>query len=116
MEKSKLIWLILAKNTERIPADMHLDMHNAVYRASLNMALRHDIKLELQECFANMYIIRISGESCNLEKFMSNYGRRLRGISLYLLKHYPEKYRPLCSGKRLFVYREVQDEDKLQVS
>lgn len=85
------------------------DIREAAEKASLNLYARFDIQLGYpmpdEQCEYVYVEIRIPESMA--ENFA--YGNRLRGISIYLLKKYPEKYEPHVKSRRLLTYFEIED-------
>lgn len=91
----------------------HEDMHWAVVNAGLGLAYRHkiNISLEFKNRTTKDYHIKVTGDDEIMYKFLSNPGRRLRGISAYLLKYWRDKYKPYLVGKRLLYYHVLEVEN-----
>lgn len=82
------------------------DIKEAVSFASLNLRLRFHIKLSELKTMDNgtWYVEMFIPDDIKID----NYGYRLRGISVYLLKEWPEKYNPLKVGNRLLYYEMIE--------
>lgn len=87
--------------------DVWEDFCQAVKFASHNLYLRYKIDiLQVNKTYTGDALIKMSIPD-NIETF--NAGRQLKGISQYLLKHYPEKYKKLTQGTRLLQYAVIED-------
>lgn len=99
----KIVELSFANRKYEIK-DYILDITNAIEHAKCNLLSRFGVKLEgpyvndAPYCFIYVYIP---------EGMEFSFGNRLRGISYYLLKQWPEKYKEMLIGKRLLYYTEV---------
>lgn len=69
-----------------------------------NLAGRHHIQLSLVEATDFYVILGVVG---NVE---GNIGNRLRGMSIYLLKNFPDEYKDRMVGKRLLNYFEMESQ------
>lgn len=88
------------------------DLRKAIAYAGLNLYSRHEIRLEgpmLTEDDRVVIEIKIPEKEVGN---CSNIGNRLRGISVYLLRQYKEKYERHCIGKRLLIYIEMDESDQ----
>lgn len=83
-------------------ADHILDLCEAAEFAGLNLLSRYDIRLRppMQSLEGKVYV-EVTMPDSMAEKFSV---RQLRGISAYLLKKYPERYREYTVGTRLLTY------------
>lgn len=79
------------------------DIQLAVGYASHNLSLRHGVnitKISTTDRGEMILTLEVSEKAVDF-----NAGMRLKGISQYLLKHFPEIYRPMTIGTRLFTYK-----------
>ena len=83
-------------------ADHILDLCEAAEFAALNLFSRYEIRLRppMQSLEGKVYV-EVTMPDSMAEKFSV---RQLRGISAYLLKKYPERYREYTVGTRLLTY------------
>lgn len=87
-------------------SDDNTDIEEAIEMASCNLRYRHHVRLLDHHIQHKILWITLDVP----EKLLPfDVGKRLSGIARYLLRTYPEKYRPLMSGNRLFYY--YLDED-----
>ena len=82
------------------------DVMEAVRFAALNLGARYHIYLEEMELNekSNSLCVIFDTFSEKKSKFIDSPGKRLKGISMYLLRHYPEKYKDKRIGTRLLYY------------
>lgn len=90
----------------RIKAIDHIsDISEAVSNAQWNL-YRYKINLHLPKIINNMVILAIDIPEDLAEKI--NFGRRLRGISKYLLANHGDFYKKYLIGTRLLNYIEME--------
>ena len=78
----------------------------AIQFASHNLELRHHITIDNTMFLENGdLMMQISIPDKDADKFRP--GTRLKGIGQYLLKRYPDIFRPKLIGTRLFSYEDV---------
>ena len=87
--------------------DAIADIREAVDHASLNLYSRYGIQLQYpMPTNGKVYLeIRVPVEMAS----NFSYGKRLRGLSLYLLKQHGEKYKQYLVGNRLLSYYDITD-------
>lgn len=87
-----------------IETSSHVDeIQEAIKKANANLYGRFNIWISYQGQVKNGFFVKMESPD---EKEISCIGRRLRGISQYLLKHYPI-YRDYLVGCRLFLYHDI---------
>ena len=82
------------------------DIKKALLFARCNLLLRYRIELspDLKETPNGTWYVEMTvPEDANI----TNIGYRLRGISVYLLKNWPDKYEPLKIANRLLYYEVI---------
>ena len=91
-------------NSNVILKDHENHIRLAVKAASRNLFYRFGIQITCIEFDeeTNQCIIYLLTDSEDEERY--NWPRKLRGISAYLLKQWPDVYKPLRHGTRLFYY------------
>lgn len=82
--------------------DYRDELITAVKHARLNLESRFWIDFQYMEFTDTGSVSIVFQDPNNLLN-----AHRLRGISAYLLKKYPDKFKPLLNGTRLFYYTEV---------
>lgn len=82
--------------------DYRDELITAIKHARLNLESRFGIDFQYMEFSEAGSVSVVFKDSHNLLN-----AHRLRGISAYLLKKYPEKFKPLRIGTRLFYYTEI---------
>lgn len=88
---------------QRIKAIDHIqDIRRAVESASLNLNLRHNVVLQYPMPENGRVVLEIRLPEEMVDSF--SYGKRLRGISKYLLHNFGDRYRQYLVGNRLLVY------------
>lgn len=93
--------------------DHIVDIRKAAEYAGLNLYGRYDVQLQYpMPTDDNSVVVDIKIPDAMAESF--SVGKRLRGISTYLLKHYPERYEPYLVGNRLLNYIDLQEPGKKQ--
>lgn len=85
------------------------DICEAIEWAKCNLYLRHRIKLSGPFTKDNIVYVELNSDCSNDIK---NYGHHLKGISGYLLKQYPEKYKKMKIGNRLLLYIRMEEFDE----
>lgn len=85
------------------------DIRKAAESAGLNLYSRYDVQLQYPMPTENdRVVVDIKIPERAIDNF--SIGNHLRGISMYLLSNYEERYRKHIVGKRLLNYIEVQEE------
>lgn len=91
----------------------HLEhIREGVMHASANLYSRYGLGINLETYYGNVIIcVTIPDEDVEAWTIKDSSSREvfiapahLRGISRYLLTKYPEEYKPLLVGNRLFIY------------
>lgn len=86
----------------------------AVTHASHNLRMKHDVIIHqpilVDDEFDRYCTIELEIPEEQINNF--NIGIHLKGIAGYLLKRYPDKFRPYLMGSRLFLYKEQRDSYK----
>ena len=87
--------------------DEFTDIREAVRNAGLNLYSRFDIQLQDPRIRDGRVIVEVKIPESDAGSFTA--GRRLRGISAYLLRRYKDKYIPHKVGDRLLVYADAEE-------
>lgn len=103
---TKTIEVTFKKNVVRPIAHYYDHISRAIIQAGYNMRCNHGIEVLDYKIKNNAFYVKIDipGTLCN----PFNPGKRLRGISNFLLSNYPVIFKPLCDGHQLFSYLEVE--------
>ena len=80
--------------------------------AGLNLYARYDIQLQYpMPTSDDRVVVEVKVPDEDLDDFVQSLGRRLRGISKYLLDNYGNTYRPIQVGNRLLNYIHIGDDN-----
>ena len=93
-------------------SDHYDDVLNACHHASLNLELRHKVKMTNVSFFEGAVFITLDIPNTAAKTF--SIGNHLRGISSYLIKNCDFDYGQYRIGKRLLQYVDLGDVDYLQ--
>ena len=102
----KVIEVKFKKNVARPIAYYYGLIARAIVVAGYNMNKNHQIELLDYKIKTDAFYVKIDIPEALCNPF--NPGKRLRGISNFLLKKYPKIFKPLCDGHQLFSYLEVE--------
>lgn len=103
-----------ASRRHTISPEEYVWLCEAVKSASYNLYSRYRVKINrpiMVKGYFNSYCI----SELEIPKYLYsnfNIGNHLRGVSAYLLKNYPNHFKPLLVGKRLLFYIEWRKSDK----
>lgn len=97
--------LIHFANPNVNPSEHIEEIREAIHKANRNLYGRFDIWISDPEIINSSIVVDLN---CQNEDVIKQPGRRLRGISQYLLKHYPI-YSDYLNGTRLFNYVDVTE-------
>lgn len=102
----KVVEITFKKNVARPIARYDDHISRAIIQAAYNMRCNHGIEVLDYKIERDSFYVKIDipGALCN----PFNPGKRLRGISNFLLNNYPVIFKPLCDGHQLFSYLEVE--------
>ena len=87
------------------------NLREASKSAGLNLFSRYDIQLQYpMPTNDDRVVVEVRVPDEDVDDFLQSLGRRLRGISKYLLDTYGKTYRPMQIGNRLLNYIPIGDE------
>lgn len=108
MSKLASVNCYFAKNGVKV-SDHFADICDAIESARMNLLCRHKVKIvSVKETAVNSFILKLLIPDEMYDSF--SFGKRLRGISAYLLKIHPEKYSSLRVGQRLLYFDVISEE------
>ncbi len=90
-------------------SDHFKDITNAVVHAQFNLRMRHGVKLRMPIGAKIGVVLEMDIPEEMADNF--NFGKRLQGISKYLLDKYHDFYKDYRVGNRLLYYMPVENID-----
>ena len=93
-------------------SDCRADILNACHKASLNLEMRHNVKILNVSFFWDAFFLSLDIPDAAAETF--SIGNHLRGISSYLIKNCEFDYGSYRVGNRLLEYVDLGEFDYLQ--
>lgn len=112
--KTYVRFCFASKRHRTISPEEYKCLCEAVKYASCNLYSRYRVKIDspiMVKGYFNSYCVS-ELEIPNYLYSNFNIGNHLRGVSAYLLKNYPNHFKPLLVGKRLLFYVEWRKPDK----
>jgi hypothetical protein len=100
----KYIYIGFANNNYSATENIR-DIRRGVTSAVLNLNSRHGVILDYPYIYKEKVIVEITIPDEIAETWA--VGPHLKGISNWMLKNYPEKYKPALVGNRLLTYVET---------
>lgn len=102
----KVVEVTFKKNVARPVAHYYNHISRAIVVAGYNMRRNHGIEILDYKIKNDAFYVKIDIPEALCNPF--NPGKRLRGISNFLLNNYPVIFEPLRDGHQLFSYLEVE--------